>query len=139
MPSELEERFEALKTAPADEADWPAWVKEIRRWRQEARQEYLRDDTRYDVAASQWAREAYVCGLVMLWDESFYDPVSGAFLVEEYLDNAEREFGGFDVLILWHAYPRIGFDERNQFDFYRDIPGGLSALADIIARYAGAG
>jgi formylglycine-generating enzyme required for sulfatase activity len=134
MPSELEERFEALKTAPADEADWAAWVKEIRRWRQEARQEYLTDDTRYDVAASQWARQAYVCGLVMLWDENFYDPVSGAFLVEEYLDNAEREFGGFDVLVLWHAYPRIGFDERNQYDFYRDIPGGLSALADIIAR-----
>ena len=76
--------------------------------------------------ASQWAREAYVCGLVMLWDESFYDPASGTFLVEEYLDNAEREFGGFDVLILWHAYPRIGFDERNQYDFYRDIPGGLT-------------
>jgi formylglycine-generating enzyme required for sulfatase activity len=134
MPPELEERFEALKTAPADEADWSAWVKEIGRWRQEARQAYLSDDSRYDVAASQWAREAYVCGLVMLWDESFYDSVSGAFLVEEYLDNAEREFGGFDVLILWHAYPRIGFDERNQYDFYRDIPGGLSALADIIAR-----
>lgn len=134
MPPELEERFEALKTAPADEADWSAWVKEIGRWRQEARQAYLSDDSRYDVAASQWAREAYVCGLVMLWDESFYDSVSGAFLVEEYLDKAEREFGGFDVLILWHAYPRIGFDERNQYDFYRDIPGGLSALADIIAR-----
>ena len=134
MPSEQEDRFEALKTAPADEADWSAWVKEIRRWRQEARREYLSDDTRYDVAASKWAREAYVCGLVMLWDESFYDRVSGAFLVEEYLDNAEREFGGFDVLILWHAYPRIGFDERNQYDFYRDIPGGLSALADIVAR-----
>ena len=38
------------------------------------------------------------------------------------------------MLILWHAYPRIGFDERNQYDFYRDIPGGLTALADIIAR-----
>jgi formylglycine-generating enzyme len=134
MPSELEARFEALKMAPVDDAEWSVWLKKIRRWRQEARQECLSDDTRYDVAASQWAREAYVCGLVMLWDEGFYDPVSGTFLVEEYLDNAGREFGGFDVLILWHAYPRIGFDERNQYDFYRDIPGGLDALADIIAR-----
>jgi formylglycine-generating enzyme required for sulfatase activity len=134
MPSELEQQFEALKTAPGDEADWSAWVKEITGWRQKAREKYLSDDTRYDVAASQWARKAFVCGLVMLWDESFYDPGSDSFLVEEYLDNAERDFGGFDVLILWHAYPRIGFDERNQYDFYRDIPGGLTALADIIAR-----
>ncbi|MGD0810884.1 MAG: SUMF1/EgtB/PvdO family nonheme iron enzyme [Acidimicrobiales bacterium] len=134
MPSELEELFEALRTAPANDPDWSAWVTEIRQWRQKARQECLNDDARYNVAQSQWAREAYVCGLVMLWDESFYDPASGTFLVEEYLDDAEREFGGFDVLILWHAYPRIGFDERNQYDFYRDIPGGLSALADIIAR-----
>jgi formylglycine-generating enzyme required for sulfatase activity len=134
MPSELEQQFEALKTAPGDEADWSAWVKEITSWCQKARQEFLGDDTRYDVVASQWARRAFVCGLVMLWDESFYDPHSDRFLVEEYLDKAERDFGGFDVLILWHAYPRIGFDERNQYDFYRDIPGGLIALADIIAR-----
>ena len=134
MPSELEQQFEALKTAPGDEADWSAWVREITEWRQKARQEYLSDDRRYDVTASQWARKAFVCGLVMLWDESFYDPGSGRFLVEEYLDAAERDFGGFDVLILWHAYPRIGFDERNQYDFYRDIPGGLTALADIVAR-----
>ncbi len=134
MPSELEQQFEALKTAPVDEADWSAWVSEITEWRKKARQEYLSDDRRYDVAASQWARKAFVCGLVMLWDESFYDPGSGRFLVEQYLDTAEREFGGFDALILWHAYPRIGFDERNQYDFYRDIPGGLTALADIVDR-----
>ncbi len=46
MPPELEEQFEALKTAPGDEADWSAWVREITGWRQKARQEYLSDDTR---------------------------------------------------------------------------------------------
>ncbi len=31
-------------------------------------------------------------------------------------------------MLLWHAYPRIGFDSRTQFDFYREMPGGLAQL-----------
>ena len=50
------------------------------------------------------------------------------------LDEAEREFGGFDGVVLWHAYPVIGIDERNQFDFYRDVPGLRELVADLRGR-----
>lgn len=38
-------------------------------------------------------------------------------------------------MVLWHAYPRIGVDERNQFDFYRDLPGGLPGLGGAVRRF----
>jgi hypothetical protein len=68
----------------------------------------------------------------MLWDSKFYDPAKGLYTVEPFLDNAREEFGGFDSIVLWQAYPQFGADDRNQFDFYRDMPGGLEGLRSVV-------
>ena len=64
----------------------------------------------------------------MMLDEEFYNPQTNEYTLTGFLDKAQKEFGGFDSIVLWHAYPRIGVDDRNQFDFYRDMPGGLNRL-----------
>jgi hypothetical protein len=64
----------------------------------------------------------------MMYDEAFYDPDRNEYTVESFIDDGIRKFGGYDAIVLWHAYPRIGFDNRNQFDFYRDMPDGLEGL-----------
>ena len=71
----------------------------------------------------------------MLCDQTLYSPEHGRFQVDAYLDHGLTEFGGYDSIVLWHAYPRIGFDRRNQFDFYRDLPGGLEGLRDLSHRF----
>jgi formylglycine-generating enzyme required for sulfatase activity len=89
------------------------------------------DDALYRRADFTWIRRNFACCFVMLCDETFYGPKQGWFTVESFLEHGQREFGGYDSLVLWHAYPRIGFDERNQFDFYRDQPGGLAGLREL--------
>jgi sulfatase modifying factor 1 len=106
--------------APDDPADWPAWRDALRRWRTSARDRVDHDAFAYRDAP--WVSSCYTVALVWLWDERLYDHAAGAFRVEEFLAGAATEFGGFDGVVLWHAYPVIGLDDRNQYDFYRDVP-----------------
>jgi formylglycine-generating enzyme required for sulfatase activity len=118
--------------APQDPGQWPAWRAELTDWREAMKTTLRYDDRRYRDAPSAWSASSFSSCLLMLWDQTFWDLKAGRFHVEPFLEQAEEEFGGYDNLILWHAYPRIGADERNQFDFYRDMPGGLDALREVV-------
>jgi len=54
------------------------------------------------------------------------------FHVEKYLADRQADFGGVDAVCLWQSYPRLGLDHRNQFDYYRDLPGGLPELTRVV-------
>lgn len=112
-----------ILAAPDDPADWPRWRQQLARWRAEAQQRTGYDGSRYDVLRT----DCFVVSLTWLWDELLYDHDRGAFTVDAFVDAAERDFGGFDGVVLWHAYPIEGIDARTQLDFYRDVPE-LSAV-----------
>ena len=120
-----------LIPVPQDPAQWPAFRERLAAWRSEARTRLRYDDALYRRADFAWAPLCYSCGFVMMCDETFYSREQGRFLVDSFLDHGAREFGGYDSIVLWHAYPRIGLDDRNQFDFYRDMPGGLAGLKEL--------
>ncbi|MBI3921861.1 MAG: SUMF1/EgtB/PvdO family nonheme iron enzyme [Armatimonadetes bacterium] len=90
------------------------------------------DDTIYRRSDLRWSSRDFVCHFTFLYDDSFYDRVRGRYRLKEFLDEGTREFGGYDALVLWQAYPRIGVDERNQLDFYRDLPGGLRGVRRLV-------
>ena len=83
-----------------------------------------------------WTQGCFSVALAWLWDELLYDHAAGRFTPERFCEESEREFGGFDGVVLWHAYPVIGIDERNQFDYYRDVPGIRELVAAFQARGA---
>jgi formylglycine-generating enzyme required for sulfatase activity len=121
--------------APADAALWPAYRAALSRWREQTRSRLHYDDSLYRRPEFAWSASNYACGFLMTCDERFYDRRRGRYQVNELLDRAKRDFGGYDSVVLWHAYPRIGIDDRNQFDFYRDLPGGLKGLRAAIAQF----
>jgi formylglycine-generating enzyme len=116
--------------APGDPADWPAWRAALTRWRSEARERVGYDSARYGVERT----DGFVVALAWLWDELLYDHATGRFDVDGYLTAAERDFGGFDGVVLWHAYPNEGIDERDQFAFF-DVP----ELPSVVAAFQAAG
>jgi hypothetical protein len=89
----------------------------------------------YDRPDLKWVARSFVCGFVFAYDRSFWDPDRARYRVAELLDEAAREFGGYDSVVLWHAYPRVGLDDRNQFDFFADLPGGLAGLRGAVAAF----
>lgn len=81
-----------------------------------------------------WARRAYVEGFLFGYDSAWFNREANAFDIDRYLDDGEANFGGYDLLILWQPYPRMGICNRSQLDFYRDWPGGDGGLAGMIER-----
>lgn len=124
-----------LIPAPADPAAWPAFRQALARWRDQTRTQLNYDDALYCRPEFAWSTANFSCCFLMLCDQTFYDARRGRYTVEAFLDHGRQEFGGYDSVVLWHAYPRIGVDERNQFDFYRDQPGGLDGLRDVVHQF----
>lgn len=123
-----------ILAGPAERGDRPAWRAALERWRREARAR-RGDGAVYADPRIAWASQCRVIAQIWLWDELLYDMGAGRFTPERLLADAETRFGGFDGVVLWHAYPVIGIDDRNQWDYYRQVPG----LRDLVDTLHGAG
>ena len=119
--------------APTDRSHWASWRRQLDRWRDSAHDRFGYDAARYDDPSNDWAARAWNVAIVWLWDQAIYDWDSGRFDVDRLIDTY-APFGGLDGVVLWHAYPVIGIDDRNQFDFYRDAPGLTELVHDLQGR-----
>ena len=129
LPNEM--TFDNIMPAPDDPALWPLWRDWLTQWRKDQRKALNYDDKYYRAKEFAWVPSNLVSTKIMSWEMLFIDPETGKYTVDKFLEYGQKEYGGFDNVLLWQAYPRIGFDERNQFDFYRDLPGGLEGLRKV--------
>lgn len=108
------------------------WIAELEDWRREHLVRIGYDDAIYRRPELQWAQRNFVHAQMMVEDRYFFDPETGRYTVDRYLDDLEARFGGIDSVLIWYVYPNIGIDDRNQFDLARDLPGGLAGLRGAI-------
>jgi formylglycine-generating enzyme required for sulfatase activity len=76
----------------------------------------------------RWVRHSYLGTLLFAWDEKYYDRFKGKYAFDRFIGEKTRLLGNYDVFMIWPTWPRLGVDQRNQFDMYRDMPGGLAEL-----------
>jgi hypothetical protein len=107
-------------TAP----EWEAWHRAML----EERVRLAIDPTVYDDREAAWSDTTFRQLFLFMYDASFFDREARRYRTPELIERWAAMFGRVDSVLLWHAYPRLGFDRRTQFDFYRDMPGGIAGL-----------
>lgn len=91
------------------------------------------DNTLFERKDLQWIRHSYVSHLIMNWDKFYYDYTDGKFHLTEFLQRGQRLYGGDEFVGLWPTWPTLGLDQRNQFDMFEDLPGGMAGVKKMAA------
>lgn len=89
------------------------------------------DNHLYERKDLEWIRRKYVATIIAPWDHQFYDDQRGGYQLNKFLEMGKQLFGGWEVLMLWPNWPMLGMDQRNQWDLFRDLPGGLEKVRQI--------
>ena len=111
------------------------WLDYITHWRMERRIRTGRPRCPLSNACSAVDAIGFIQPQMMVQDRYFYDPVTGKYTVDRYLDDLEKRYGGIDAVLIWPTYPNMGIDNRNQHDMIRAMPGGLEGVRQMVADF----
>ena len=90
------------------------------------------DNTLYNRMDLKWIREDYLAVLQFAWDIDLYDNASGSYApFREFFHRFDHLHGGYDIYGLWQGWPRLGLDNRNQWDLFKELPGGFDSIRAI--------
>jgi len=120
------------KPKTCSRAEVSAWLADIRHWRSEHLIRMGYDGSQYDRPELKWTQTSFVQPQMMAHDLYFYDRATRRYTVDRYLDDLDKRYGGIDSVLIWPTYPNMGIDSRNQYDLFRDLPGGEDAVRQMV-------
>ncbi|MGB0035450.1 MAG: SUMF1/EgtB/PvdO family nonheme iron enzyme [Candidatus Acidiferrales bacterium] len=126
---------EVLLPGPENPADSAGWLAGIKAWRNDRLKRMRYDDSEYKRSDLLWTQHVFSQQQMLIWERTFYDPDRGEYTVDRFLGDVERRIGPIDAVLIWHVYPNIGVDDRNQLDLLRDLPGGIPALHRVVEQF----
>jgi gamma-glutamyl hercynylcysteine S-oxide synthase len=133
--NELPLADEIFFAGPQDPADAEAWRAGLKAWRADRLIRLRYDGSQYERPELAWTQQVVSQVQLLIWDRSFYDPETGAYTVDRFLNETESRIGPIDVVLIWPVYPNLGVDNRNQFDLLRDLPGGIAGLRQMVEKF----
>ena len=120
---------------PASAAERAAWLAGIKAWRKERLTRLRYDGAQYKRPELLWTQRVFSQYQMLIWERTFYDPEKRVYTVNRFLDDVGERIGPIDAVLIWHVYPNIGADDRNQFDLLRDLPGGIAAVREMVSEF----
>jgi iron(II)-dependent oxidoreductase len=132
---ELPPPSDVLYPGPVNPAEASAWLAGFKSWRSDRLTRLRYDGSQYDRPELAWTQHVFSQVQLLVWDRSFYDPEKGQYTVDRVLAETESRIGPIDAILIWHVYPNLGVDSRNQFDLLRDLPGGIPALREVVEKF----
>jgi iron(II)-dependent oxidoreductase len=134
LTKELSTRYWYLIESPHSPLEWDHWRARLNEWKDSLLYSIKYNDRYYTDPSYKWASKTYSTFFLMANDRALYDSAWN-YDIQHCLSKYENEYGGVDIVLLWATYPQLGFDNRDQYTFYRNLPGGivgLKKLCDII-------
>ncbi|MBV9481198.1 MAG: SUMF1/EgtB/PvdO family nonheme iron enzyme [Acidobacteria bacterium] len=120
---------------PASAADFASWLSDLKHWRSESRIRLGYSGSQYDRPELKWTQQSFVQPQMMIHDRFFFDPDAGKYTVSRYLDDLGKRYGAIDSVLIWHSYPNMGIDNRNQYDLIRDMPRGIPGVRQMVSDF----
>ena len=126
---------EVFFAGPESPAEFSSWLDALKTWRQSRRTLLRYTGTEYDRPELEWTQHIFSQAQILIWDRNLYDPETRTYTVDKLLSKLESRLGPVDAVLLWHVYPNLGVDFRNQFDMLRDMPGGVAGIRDLVDQF----
>jgi iron(II)-dependent oxidoreductase len=133
--TELPGPSEVFFSGPNSPSEQPGWLDGLKAWRRDRRTLLRYDDSLYNRSELQWTQHIFNQVQLLIWDRSLYDADKGEYTVDKFLAETESRIGPIDAVLIWHVYPNLGVDDRNQFDMLRDLPGGIPGVRAMVEQF----
>jgi gamma-glutamyl hercynylcysteine S-oxide synthase len=120
---------------PESPLDQPAWLEGLKAWRGNRRTLLRYNGADYDRPELEWTQRIFSQVQLLIWDRSLYDSEKHDYAIDRFLSETESRIGPIDAVLIWHVYPNLGVDDRNQFDLLHDLPGGIAGLRRLVEQF----